>query len=93
MYTGTDAAFDLYEDEGINYNYENGAYAIIPINWSESTRELIVGHRTGEFPGMLKERAFRIVFVTKEKGVSIDESDVFSQEVQYNGEEITVELE
>ena len=35
VYTGKDASFSLYEDEGINYNYEKGAYSNININYSE----------------------------------------------------------
>ena len=28
IYTGADASFNLYEDEGTNYNYEKGAFAL-----------------------------------------------------------------
>ena len=30
VYTGADGSFSLYEDEGTNYNYEKGAFSIIP---------------------------------------------------------------
>ena len=32
VYPGADGNFVLYEDEGNNYNYENGAYTEIPID-------------------------------------------------------------
>ena len=32
VYQGADASFQLYEDEGTNYNYEKGKYATIDIN-------------------------------------------------------------
>jgi alpha-D-xyloside xylohydrolase len=39
VYTGADASFTLYEDEGTNYNYEKG-YAISPI---QNKGELTIG--------------------------------------------------
>jgi hypothetical protein len=30
FFRGADGKFDLYEDEGDNYNYEQGAHALIP---------------------------------------------------------------
>jgi alpha-D-xyloside xylohydrolase len=69
VYAGADASFTLYEDEGVNYNYEKGSYAIIPITYSESTGELTIGDRKGEFPGMLKDRTFQVIWVSKDKPV------------------------
>ena len=31
IYPGNNGSFTLYEDEGDNYNYENGAYTEIPM--------------------------------------------------------------
>ncbi len=31
IYPGSDGDFNLYEDEGDNYDYEHGAYSVIPI--------------------------------------------------------------
>lgn len=36
VYQGADAAFTLYEDEGVNYNYEQGKYAMIPMTYNEA---------------------------------------------------------
>lgn len=66
VYAGADAGFTLYEDEGVNYNYEKGLYATIPITYMESTGELTIGDREGDFPGMLKERTFQVVWVSKD---------------------------
>lgn len=33
VYPGADGEFVLYEDEGNNYNFENGAYAITKLVW------------------------------------------------------------
>ena len=63
VYTGSDAEFSLYEDEGINYNYEKGAYSRIPMRWDEASGTFSIGVRTGSFDGMIAERpvAVRIV--------------------------------
>ena len=65
VYQGADASFTLYEDENINYNYEKGAYAMIDFDYDESTRTLKIAERKGEFPGMLKERVFNVIPVSK----------------------------
>ena len=30
-----DGDFELYEDDGETYNYEKGAYSLIPIHWND----------------------------------------------------------
>ncbi|HLO59151.1 MAG TPA: TIM-barrel domain-containing protein [Bacteroidales bacterium] len=61
LYKGKDAQFDLYEDEGDNYNYEKGIYTIIPFIWNESQQTLTIGKRQGNYPGCLSKRTFTIV--------------------------------
>lgn len=39
-YRGADADVTLYEDEGINYNYEKGARSIITMHWDEKHQQL-----------------------------------------------------
>ena len=60
VYPGTDATFTLYEDEGDNYNYEQGAYSTILLQWNDRKRTLTIGKREGSFKGMLENRTFRI---------------------------------
>ena len=38
IYQGADGKFTLYEDEGVNYNYEQGMYAMIPMKYDELLR-------------------------------------------------------
>ena len=64
IYTGEDAAFTLYEDDGDGYAYESGAVANVLITWHEGRRELSFGAREGVFPSLVAEREFRIVFHT-----------------------------
>lgn len=84
VYSGRDAAFTIYEDEGDSYGYEHGACARVRLRWNEAARQLTLGEREGEYPGMAGEREYRIV--------------VFSgtgqqrRSVRYTGQEIQVEV-
>jgi alpha-D-xyloside xylohydrolase len=87
VYTGKDCDFTLYEDEGVNYNYEKGSYSNIPISYNQEKRQLIIGERKGTFPGMPDTRTFKIVFISKEKPVSYDPEIIPDQTVTYDGKE------
>jgi alpha-D-xyloside xylohydrolase len=80
VYRGADGAFDLYDDEGDNYNYEKGEYSTIPIRWDDKAGTLTIGPRTGEFPGMAKEREFHVVCIGGgEATVHFDGSQVIAK--------------
>lgn len=91
VYTGQDGAFTLYEDEGVNYNYEKGQYATIPFIYHEADATLTIGDRTGEFPGMLKERTFNIVKVSKDRPQPFD-LKAKGTVVKYDGKGQSVKL-
>lgn len=90
IYTGADATFDLYEDEGTNYNYEKGAFSIIPIKYSERTATLTIGDRKGSFNNMLQKRTFRINIITPDKARILDFNTPCDKEVVYEGKYITI---
>jgi len=90
VYRGANGEFTLYEDENDNYDYEKGVYALIPFSWNEAGGVLTIGTRTGRFPGMLKSRTFRIVFVGKGHGGGIEPTHRPDRLVHYAGREITV---
>ncbi len=92
IYRGADGKFTLYEDEGDTYNYEKGKYATIPISWNEARQTLQVGKRSGEFPGMLKERTINIVWVAANHGAGIPVTDAPDAVVHYTGKAITVSV-
>ena len=71
IYPGTDGKFDLYEDEGDNYDYEKGNYTIIPFVWDEQNQTLTIGDRQGNYPGYLKKRIFNIILVNESEGTGI----------------------
>ena len=90
VYRGANGAFTLYEDEGDNYNYEKGDYAAIPIQWNEAKQTLTIGKRSGKFPGMLKERTFRNVWVSPDHGTSVANAEKPDIIVRYTGKEVNV---
>ena len=89
VYTGADADFVLYEDENDTYNYEQGKFSTIALNWNEASKTLTIKDRKGEFPGMLKDRTFRIVYVTTTNGKGIEPA-AKAQTVKYSGIEISI---
>ncbi len=80
IYPGADATFKLYEDEGTNYNYEDGAYSMICLHWDDQAQSITIGKRNGSFPGMEKTRTFAVNLMGETKTV------------EYNGKEITVKF-
>jgi alpha-D-xyloside xylohydrolase len=90
VYRGADGAFTLYEDEGDSYRYEKGVRATIPMQWNEKAGTLTIGKRAGEFPGMLKERTFDVVFVDEGHGDGVGASARVDKVVKYSGEAVTV---
>ena len=92
VYAGRDAKFELYEDEGTNYNYEKGKYATIQINWNDATRTLTIGQRKGSFNGMLKDRRFNVVLVTADKARELNLENPQGTMVSYNGKLVSVQL-
>jgi alpha-D-xyloside xylohydrolase len=92
VYTGRDGAFTLYEDEHINYNYEQGAYSLIPISYQEKERVLTIGERQGEFPGMLERRTFQIVRIDKKTARTFNLEAPPDQFIAYEGKKVTVTL-
>jgi alpha-D-xyloside xylohydrolase len=88
VYAGADGAFTLYEDDGLTYGYEQGAFARIPIQWDDSSRMLRIGARTGSFPEMLKERTFQVILISKQKPVGFSLAPQPDRSVRYRGEAI-----
>ncbi len=92
VYAGADGAFTLYEDDGLTYGYEQGAFARIPLRWNDATRTLLIGARSGSFPGMQAERTFQIVLVAKNHPVGFSFAPKIDQTVHYRGAAIELKL-
>ena len=91
IYKGADARFDLYEDEGDNYNYEKGKYSIIPFCWNEKTQSLTIGARQGSFSGDLRKRLFNVVLVNENNGSETDRW-MRGRKVVYAGNRMTINM-
>lgn len=80
VWSGKDASFTLYEDEGDNYNFEEGKKSSISIKWNEKKQTLTIGERKGAYEGMLRERTFMV-----KKGQK-------TTEVHYAGKAVNVRM-
>ncbi|MBO9584479.1 MAG: DUF5110 domain-containing protein [Flavobacterium sp.] len=84
VYKGRDGHFTLYEDEGVNYNYEKGHYSAISFDYNQKKETLTIGERKGDFKGMLKDRKFKIVVVDPSNPKAFL-SDASGKEIDYKG--------
>ena len=89
VYAGHDADFTLYEDDGVTYGYEKGAFATVPIHWDDASRTLTIGARAGSFPGMLESRTFTLIVVDPSHPHAYD-PDAEGIEVLYSGKTVAV---
>ncbi|HVP22146.1 MAG TPA: TIM-barrel domain-containing protein [Anaerolineaceae bacterium] len=92
VYPGQDGAFTLYEDEGDNYNYEEGKYALIHMDWNDSTRRLTLDDRQGSYPGMQGSKIFRVVMADKRAFDPLAAEATQACEILYDGRRIMIEL-
>ncbi|MCR4864224.1 MAG: DUF5110 domain-containing protein [Bacteroidales bacterium] len=87
IYGGKDGTFTLYEDDGLTYAYEKGAYATVPMTWDDASRTFTLGARQGSYDGMFKERTVRVTLTTPD-GTDKDYNAV----IQYDGQEVSAKL-
>ena len=92
VYAGKNGEFQLYEDEGTNYNYEKGKYATIDISYDDATRTVSFSQRKGQFAGMLKERRFNVVLITPDAPRPLNLENPEGKMVQYSGKAVSVKL-
>ena len=92
VYAGKNGSFQLYEDEGVNYNYEKGKYATIDITYDDASKTVKFGARKGQFNGMLKNRRFNVVLITKDAPKPLNLDSPEGVLVQYTGKEISIKL-
>ena len=92
VYAGQNGEFQLYEDEGTNYNYEKGKYATIDISYDDASRTVSFSQRKGQFNGMLKERQFNVVLITKDAPKPLNLENPEGKLVPYSGKAVSVQL-
>jgi alpha-D-xyloside xylohydrolase len=84
IYPGEDCRFTLYFDENDNYNYENGAFVTVDIEWNEKERCLTIGDRQGYYSGMSDSISFQVVLMADD-GTSGDRT-----RIEYQGERLSI---
>jgi alpha-D-xyloside xylohydrolase len=82
VYRGASSVFELYEDDGDNYSYEQGAFSVVKMAWDDARAELLIGRRAGTFASLVKSREYHLIFVSP-KGLE-------EKTVLYTGEELRV---
>ena len=92
VYPGQDGAFTLYEDEGDNYNYEQGSFTMIHLAWNDRTRQLTLDHRQGCYPGMPASQVFRVVIASEKPFDPRAVEATPAREIFYDGQRIVVDL-
>lgn len=93
IYPGADGQFVLYNDEGDNYNYENGFYREVTITWDDCSRKLFFSAPKGKgYPGMPEKITFNIVIVDQNRGIGIEETQTADKVVVYQGEALSCEF-
>jgi alpha-D-xyloside xylohydrolase len=92
VYPGADGHFELYEDEGDNYNYESGKYSLIGMQWNDKQRTLTLTKRQGNYPGMVKDRTLYIIVADANKGIGIEFSDHPNTIITFRGEKMAVHV-
>jgi alpha-D-xyloside xylohydrolase len=91
VYKGANGKFTLYEDEGDGYNYEKGSYSLIPFTWDEKRQLLTIGERQGTYPDFLKKRVFKVVVISENNRVGIEESEL-KKAIVYTGKSIALRV-
>lgn len=91
VYTGANGSFQLYEDENLNYNYQQGNFSIIPFAYEESTQTLTIGDRKGNFYGMLETRTIQVIWINKDRpvGTNTGKPDAV---MKYAGKAISIKV-
>ena len=92
IYAGADGEFTLYEDDGVTFDYERGAFAEIPMRWDDATRTLTIGTRKGNFSGMVTGRDFNLVLVARDRAIGYSPDTKPLKTVHYAGKAIEVRL-
>ncbi|WP_320052710.1 TIM-barrel domain-containing protein [uncultured Acetobacteroides sp.] len=88
VYTGKDATFRLYNDDGTSYGYQNGHFSTIDISYNEKDKTLTIGNRQGEYPEMQKNIRFNIVWVGKQTPKTIESPA--DEQIEYDGNKVVV---
>ncbi|HEY5807831.1 MAG TPA: TIM-barrel domain-containing protein [Povalibacter sp.] len=93
VYRGANGKFDLYEDDGLSYNYENDQFARIPVSYDDAAGTLTIGARAGSFPGMVATRTYNVRWITPGEVSASDLDAKPDATLEYSGEPVTFKFQ
>lgn len=85
IYTGADARFSLYQDQGSTLEYLNGERSLIPISYRQRGTLLRIGPRKGSYPGMVPDIELEIHWISPDHPEALDVHSPADQQVLYQG--------
>ncbi len=91
VYRGADGRFTLYDDSGDGPGWQRGEHATIALALDDKAGVLTIGARQGRYPGMMRERSFRIVQVSPAGGIGLAQAG--GKVVRYVGRRLDVRLD
>ncbi len=89
VYRGANGSFDLYEDDGLTYNYERGEFARIPVTYDDATGALMIGERKGTFPGLIATRTFNVRWISPGMARASSLDAPADDTLEYSGQPVT----
>jgi len=93
VHTGANGAFEIYEDDGLSYGYEDGQWSRIPASYDEAAGTLTIGRRVGGFDGMAPEREIAVRWITGTETPPADFDAAPDAKLDYLGEPVTLRRE
>ena len=84
IFSGKDAVYSLYEDDGLTYGYERGEYCRYPMVWNDEASTLTIKAREGSFKGMAPAKTVNVEVISPE--------GIRRKSAVYTGEELIVTL-
>lgn len=89
IYTGNNGSYQLYEDEGVNYNYEIGKYATYDLSWNDTASTFHISDRKGSYEGMNPHKHIKLIKIDSDAEGNIKES---VKEIEYHGKQMSIVL-
>ena len=91
VYTGAGGRFEIYEDDGLSYDYEHGAWSRIPVSYDDASGTLEVGARIGSFDGMAAQRRIHVRWIDGPGDTAADFDAEPDATLDYTGGPLTIE--
>jgi alpha-D-xyloside xylohydrolase len=87
VYSGADATFALYEDDGRTYGYERNEFSVVPLSWNEQSKTLTIGDSVNR-PSSTHE--FKVVVVSPSAPQGYAGTEAPGKIVKYDGKAVRV---